>query len=80
MSEKVKQDAEDSEFKVDDKRHWAAEDDAADSEPAEEVDAQAIAEPAVIEAYRNRTEAAEEKLQEYIEACQSMRAAAKSGP
>ena len=50
------------EFKVQDRRHWQQND---DLEAADEVEP---AKPSYLEAYRERAEAAENKLQEYIEA------------
>jgi molecular chaperone GrpE len=52
---------EDSEFRFEDRRRWAH----PEEEPADEVAPRA---PSLIEEYRERTEAAERKLQEYIEA------------
>lgn len=57
--ENGQEDAE--EFKVDDRRHWVSPDD----EPARDVTPRS---PSMIDEYRERTEAAENKLQEYIEA------------
>ena len=52
---------EDDAFRVDDRRHWVSPDD----EPAREVTPRS---PSMIDEYRERTEASEKKLQEYIEA------------
>jgi molecular chaperone GrpE (heat shock protein) len=53
------------EFKVEDRRHWAAE-----AEPPEEAEEKAVEvkQPTLLDEYRQRAEAAERKLQEYIEA------------
>lgn len=48
-------------FRVEDRRHWISPDD----EPAREVTPRP---PSMIDEYRERTEASEKKLQEYIEA------------
>ena len=53
---------EESEFKVEDRRHWNV--DEAEPEEAEVKPRQ----PGIIDEYRERAEAAEAKLQEYIEA------------
>jgi molecular chaperone GrpE len=53
---------DDPSFRFEDRRHWMHPD---DEEPAEEVAPRA---PSMIDEYRGRTEAAEKKLQEYIEA------------
>jgi len=58
---------EDVEIKVTDRRHWAVE--GADEEEAETPSTR----PTVIDEYRQRTEAAETKLQEYIEAHKQFR-------
>jgi molecular chaperone GrpE len=53
------------EFKVEDRRHWVQED-----EPPEEAESEAaeVKQPTLLDEYRQRAEAAERKLQEYIEA------------
>jgi len=60
---------EESEFKVDDRRHWQreGEDDAGDVTEA------APAKPTIIEEYRERAEQAEQKLHEYIDAFKQFR-------
>lgn len=50
-------------FKVEDRRHWAVQDEAEPAEGAVEP-----ARPTLLDEYRERTEKAEQKLQEYIEA------------
>lgn len=62
--------AEDSEIKVEDKRHWQQDgaDAGDDDEPVEP------AQPTVVEGYKLRAEQAERKLQEYIEAFKSHQA------
>jgi molecular chaperone GrpE (heat shock protein) len=53
------------EFRVEDRRHWAH----GDEQPEEDEDAVAeIKHPTLLDEYRLRAEAAERKLQEYIEA------------
>ncbi|MDH3592554.1 MAG: nucleotide exchange factor GrpE [Planctomycetota bacterium] len=56
---------EDEEFRVEDRRHWADED-AAEDEPGRSE--AAPARPSIIEEYRRKTEDAESRLQEYIDA------------
>jgi len=53
------------EFRVDDRRHWAQ-----DGEQPEEseIEAVEVRQPTLLDEYRQRAEAAERKLQEYIEA------------
>jgi molecular chaperone GrpE (heat shock protein) len=53
------------EFKVEDRRHWVRED-----EPPEDPETEAVElkQPTLLDEYRQRAEAAERKLQEYIEA------------
>jgi len=59
---------EDDSFRFEDRRHWARGDSDADtSEPAEPRP------PSMIDEYRLRAEAAEQKLQEYIEAFKQFR-------
>ncbi|MDH3627975.1 MAG: nucleotide exchange factor GrpE [Acidobacteriota bacterium] len=53
------------EFKVKDRRHWADEDGLGDEDLAETA---APATPTIIDEYRDRTERAEQKLQDYIDA------------
>ena len=50
-------------FRVEDRRHWAHGD-----EQPEEAEAAKIRQPTLLDEYRQRAEAAERKLQEYIEA------------
>ena len=57
-------DEDDEAFKVRDRRHWQQSDSPDEAEPVEVVPAK----PSVIEEYRQRTEAAETKLLEYVEA------------
>ena len=57
---------ESSEFKVDDRRHWAGDEDETDG--AESDAGGSPARPTVIDEFRGRAEEAERKLQEYIEA------------
>ena len=52
------------EFKVDDRRHWRQPDSLEETEPGEVTPAR----PSIVEQYRQRTEAAEKKLVEYVEA------------
>jgi len=52
-------------FKVADRRHWTQDDEDGGVEEAAEVEP---AQPTIIDQYRMRAEAAEQKLQEYIEA------------
>jgi molecular chaperone GrpE len=65
-------DKEDATFRVEDRRHWA--------DPAEETEASddrrdtQTRAPSIVEEYRERTEAAEARLQEYIEAFKRFRA------
>jgi molecular chaperone GrpE len=54
------------EFKVTDRRHWNAEDD-------DDVGTGEPLKPTIIDEFRTRTEAAEQKLQEYIEAFKQFR-------
>jgi len=61
---------EDDEIRIEDKRHWAVDD--ADSDGADDAD-EAPRQPTVIDEFRSRTETAEAKLQEYIEAFKSFR-------
>lgn len=56
------------EFRVNDRRHWAAETDNGESEGGVEEAEVEPARPTVVGEYRQRTEEAERKLQEYIEA------------
>ncbi len=57
-------DEEDLAFKVRDRRHWQQSDSPEETEPA----GVAPARPSIVEQYRQRTEAAEKKLLEYVEA------------
>jgi molecular chaperone GrpE len=59
--------AVDQEFKVDDRRHWQQEEASDGDQAAEDVEV-APAKPSVLDEYRERAEAAERKLLEYIEA------------
>ena len=59
-----------SEFKVKDRRHWVDEN---DDEGGDDTEPAAPATPTIIDEYRLRTEAAEQKLQEYIEAFKSFK-------
>ncbi|MHC4428348.1 MAG: nucleotide exchange factor GrpE [Planctomycetota bacterium] len=52
------------EFKVDDRRHWQRDDESVEAAPAEVEPAK----PSILDEYRERAEAAESKLLEYIEA------------
>ena len=67
---------EDDTFKVEDKRHWSSDDaDEAASDGADDSkDSGPIRQPSIIDEYRERTEAAETKLHEYIEAFKAFRA------
>jgi molecular chaperone GrpE (heat shock protein) len=56
-----------SEFKVEDRRHWVAEEDE-DQIVTDDGSTAAPAVPTMLDEYRQRAEAAEQKLQEYIEA------------
>ena len=58
------------EFKVEDRRHWTHDEDEDEAEPEDEV---APRQPTVIDEYRQRAEAAEAKLHEYIAAFKSHR-------
>ncbi len=58
---------ENEEFKVDDRRHWSAD----EEDPAVEEDQVEPVRPTMIDEYRQRAEGAEQKLQEYIEAYKS---------
>lgn len=60
---------EESEFKVEDKRHWRRGDQDGEGE-SEEVEP---ARPTIVDEYRRRTEDAEQKLHEYIEAFKQFR-------
>jgi molecular chaperone GrpE len=62
--------AESEEFRVEDRRHWAH----GDGE-AEEVDGEVaeVKQPTLLDEYRQRAEASEKKLQEYIEAFKKYR-------
>ncbi len=51
-------------FKVRDRRHWQQSDSPEETEPAEVAPAR----PSIVEQYRQRTEAAEKRLLEYVEA------------
>jgi molecular chaperone GrpE (heat shock protein) len=53
------------EFRVEDRRHWAREDEDPEEGGVGEAE---VKQPTLIDEYRQRTEAAEQKLQEYIEA------------
>jgi molecular chaperone GrpE (heat shock protein) len=53
------------EFKVDDRRHWATEEEPPEKAEGETVE---VKHPTLLDEYRQRAEAAERKLQEYIEA------------
>jgi molecular chaperone GrpE (heat shock protein) len=58
------------EFRVEDRRHWAAEETAVDEQ---EPSSGEVSRPSVLDEYRLRAETAEQKLQEYIEAHKSFR-------
>jgi len=62
--------AEEEGFKVEDKRHWTRESDDDDDEAEAEV---TPAKPTIIDEYRERAEAAEQKLLEYIDAFKAFR-------
>jgi molecular chaperone GrpE len=66
-SERGNAESGDEEFKVDDRRHWQQEGMPDGDEPAEGVEV-APARPSVLDEYRQRAEAAERKLLDYIEA------------
>lgn len=53
------------EFRVDDRRHWVQGDEQPEESEAEKVE---VKQPTLLDEYRQRTEAAERKLHEYIEA------------
>ncbi len=55
---------EDETYKVEDRRHWQQSDSPEETEPAD----LAPARPSIVEEYRQRAEAAEKKLLEYVEA------------
>ncbi len=61
--------AEESEFKVEDRRHWTRETEDDEEEPTES----APAKPTIIDEYRDRAEQAEQKLHEYIDAFKQFR-------
>jgi len=63
MPRKTRSQPEEDTFKVEDRRHWAIEDEQEQDEAAAEP-----ARPTVLDEYRQRAEDAERKLQEYIEA------------
>ncbi len=60
---------EESEFKVDDRRHWQQE----GEDGAEDLSEAAPVRPTIIEEYRERAEQAEQKLHEYIDAFKQFR-------
>jgi len=60
---------EDSEFKVEDRRHWTQE----NRDDGEELAESAPAKPTIIDEYRGRAEQAEAKLLEYIDAFKQFR-------
>jgi len=60
---------EESEFKVDDRRHWKQE----GEDGAEDLSEAAPVRPTIIEEYRTRAEQAEQKLLEYIDAFKQFR-------
>ncbi len=60
---------EESEFKVDDRRHWKQE----GEDGAEDLSEAAPVRPTIIEEYRKRAEQAEQKLLEYIDAFKQFR-------
>ena len=59
---------DDSEFKVQDRRHWQQDDEGDD----ESIESSPV-KPTIIDEYRERTEQAEQKLHEYIEAFKQFR-------
>lgn len=61
---------DETEYKVTDRRHWNVE---GDGENGDDSAAVEPAKPTIIDEYRQRTEAAEQKLQEYIEAFKQFR-------
>jgi molecular chaperone GrpE len=62
--EQQKTPLEDSEFKVDDRRHWQQDDEGDDDDSSDASSGK----PTIIDEYRERAEQAEQKLHEYIDA------------
>ena len=72
--EEQKQPEEGTEFRVDDRRHWASEEDEATTDEQDGAkDEVAPQTPTIIDEYRARAEKAEEKLHEYIDAFKQFR-------
>jgi molecular chaperone GrpE len=67
-------DTADESFRVDDRRHWAADSAGVETEVAEAEEEVAPARPTVLDEYRQRTEEAEGRLQEYIDAFKRFKA------
>ena len=65
---KIEIESDPEEFSVKDRRHWA--DDTEDDKPEDDTEPAA---PTIIDEFRTRTETAEKKLQEYIEAYKGFR-------
>jgi molecular chaperone GrpE len=61
------------EFRVQDRRHWVDESRLEEAEESTEEESAAPRQPSLIDEFRDRAEAAEKKLQEYIEAFKSFR-------